>query len=165
MFVPPGKEVSFSRACTHSQVNALSGSIVPVFYAMMIVMLLIFIFAIIGVHQFGERDEMHFKTFAKACLTLFQTATLDNWVDITRGLSSDDDCAVDANGEKVCLCVCMRCVCVCVCVCLSVCVCVSVCVFDDICVYFIGDSRSEQVCICLSMYVCMYICMYVCMYE
>ena len=71
-------------------INALTSSILPVFNAMMIVLLFHCIFAVLGVNAFSERDEEHFKTFMKGMLTLFQCATLDNWAEITRGLFGED---------------------------------------------------------------------------
>ena len=71
-------------------INALTRSVVPVMNAMMIVLLFHCIFAVLGVNQFSEKDPLHFKTFMKAMLTLFQCATLDNWAGITRGLFPED---------------------------------------------------------------------------
>jgi hypothetical protein len=47
-------------------------------------------FGIMGVILFENEDEVHFKTFSKSLLTLFQVATLDDWADITRGLAASD---------------------------------------------------------------------------
>ena len=75
-------------------INALTASILPVLNAMLIVLLFHCIFAVLGVKLFGtggvvedtseeeeeEEEAKAFDTFLSGMLTLFQSATLDNWI-------------------------------------------------------------------------------------
>ena len=77
-------------------INALTASILPVLNAMLIVLLFHCIFAVLGVKLFGtggvvedtseeeeeEEEAKAFDTFLSGMLTLFQSATLDNWGEI-----------------------------------------------------------------------------------
>ena len=77
-------------------INALTASILPVLNAMLIVLLFHCIFAVLGVKLFGtggvvedtseeeeeEEKAKAFDTFLSGMLTLFQSATLDNWGEI-----------------------------------------------------------------------------------
>ena len=82
-------------------INALTASIVPVLNAMLIVLLFHCIFAVLGVKLFGtggivedtleeeeEEEEEEklkaFDTFLSGMLTLFQSATLDNWSEMAQ---------------------------------------------------------------------------------
>ena len=80
--------------------NALSSSVVPVIYAMLILVLVTAIYAVIATDLFHEYDDS-FSSFSASLFTLFQVL--------------------------VCVCV-YVCVCVCVCVCACVCACVRACV-------------------------------------
>ena len=49
---------------------------------MMLLMLMIFLYAIVGVTYFGANDPSHFGGVGIAMLTLFRTATLASWGDL-----------------------------------------------------------------------------------
>jgi voltage-gated sodium channel len=60
-------------------VGALFKSFSSMGYVGMLLGLMFYIYAIIGVHLFGGHDEEHFGSLSKTFLTLFQTITLDDW--------------------------------------------------------------------------------------
>jgi voltage-gated sodium channel len=60
-------------------VGALFKSFSSMGYVGLLLGLMFYIYAIIGVHLFGGHDKEHFGSLSKAFLTLFQTITLDDW--------------------------------------------------------------------------------------
>ena len=62
----------------------LIGGIKSVTYIMILLLLVIYLFAILGVMMFGANDPVNFGSVATACLRLFQIATLSNWVEIAQ---------------------------------------------------------------------------------
>jgi voltage-gated sodium channel len=46
--------------------------------------LLVFVYAVLGVHLFRDVDPVHWGTLPAAMLTLFQILTLDGWVELQR---------------------------------------------------------------------------------
>ena len=48
----------------------------------MLIGLLFYVYAIVGVFIFGETDPMHFGDLHHACVTLFKVLTLEGWTDI-----------------------------------------------------------------------------------
>jgi len=64
-------------------VNAISASILPVANALVIVMIVIAIYAVLGVSFFMDFDP-NFATFGQAMFTMFQVATVDEWGNIAR---------------------------------------------------------------------------------
>lgn len=63
-------------------VGALIKSFSSMGYVGMLLGLMFYIYAIMGVHLFGAHDAAHFGGLAVASLTLFQIITLDNWSDV-----------------------------------------------------------------------------------
>lgn len=63
-------------------VGALLKSLSAMGYVSLLLALLFYIYAVAGVHWFGQTDKQDFGTLAVALLTLFQIVTLDNWSDI-----------------------------------------------------------------------------------
>ena len=60
-------------------VGALVKSFSSMGYVSLLLGLMLYIYAITGVHLFGGHDKEHFGSLPKAFLTLFQTITLDDW--------------------------------------------------------------------------------------
>jgi len=73
-------------------INAISSSALPVVNALIIVLLVMCIYAIMGVEFFGKPEEdggwgaVEFDTFSDALFTMFQVATFEGWADIARPL-------------------------------------------------------------------------------
>jgi len=73
-------------------INAISSSALPVVNALIIVVLVMCIYAIMGVEFFGTPEEqggwgaVEFDTFSDALFTMFQVATFEGWADIARPL-------------------------------------------------------------------------------
>lgn len=63
-------------------VGALFKSFSSMGYVGLLLGLMFYIYAIMGVHLFGAHDAKHFGTLPLASLTLFQIITLDNWSDV-----------------------------------------------------------------------------------
>lgn len=63
-------------------VGALLKSLSAMGYVSLLLALLFYIYAVAGVHWFGQADQADFGTLPVALLTLFQIVTLDNWGDI-----------------------------------------------------------------------------------
>lgn len=63
-------------------VGALFKSFSSMGYVGLLLGLMFYIYAIMGVHLFGAHDAAHFGTLPLASLTLFQIITLDNWSDV-----------------------------------------------------------------------------------
>eukprot|EP00500_Bicosoecida_sp_ms1_P005066 CAMPEP_0203834592 /NCGR_PEP_ID=MMETSP0115-20131106/73237_1 /ASSEMBLY_ACC=CAM_ASM_000227 /TAXON_ID=33651 /ORGANISM="Bicosoecid sp, Strain ms1" /LENGTH=442 /DNA_ID=CAMNT_0050743671 /DNA_START=48 /DNA_END=1372 /DNA_ORIENTATION=+ len=51
-------------------------------YIGLLLMLLFYLFAVLGVSVFGKNDPVHFGTLHFAVLTLFRCATLEDWTDV-----------------------------------------------------------------------------------
>lgn len=51
-------------------------------YIGLLLMLLFYLFAVLGVSVFGQNDPVHFGTLHFALLTLFRCATLEDWTDV-----------------------------------------------------------------------------------
>lgn len=60
-------------------VGALFKSFSSMGYVGLLLGLMFYMYAIIGVHLFGGHDKEHFGSLSSAFLTLFQTITLDDW--------------------------------------------------------------------------------------
>lgn len=60
-------------------VGALIKSFSSMGYVSLLLGLMLYIYAITGVHLFGRHSEEHFGSLPAAFLTLFQTITLDDW--------------------------------------------------------------------------------------
>jgi voltage-gated sodium channel len=60
-------------------VGALIKSFSSMGYVGLLLSLMLYIYAVAGVHLFGEHDPAHFGSLSLALFTLFQTITLDDW--------------------------------------------------------------------------------------
>ena len=65
-------------------VQAIIESIPNVGWASLLLLLIFYIFAIMGTTLFGESFAEYFGTIGKSMFTLFQVMTLEAWVDIAR---------------------------------------------------------------------------------
>ena len=63
-------------------VGALLKSLSSMGYVSVLLGMMFYIYAIIGVHLFGQQDAAHFGSLPLALLSLFQIITLDNWSDL-----------------------------------------------------------------------------------
>ncbi|MCE9518422.1 MAG: ion transporter [Verrucomicrobia bacterium] len=63
-------------------VGALIKSFSSMGYVGLLLGVMFYIYAIMGVHLFGNHDAEHFGSLASALMSLFQIITLDNWSDI-----------------------------------------------------------------------------------
>ncbi len=63
-------------------VGALLRSIPSMGYVMMLIAILFYVYAIIGVFIFGPSDPVHFGDLHHAMVTLFQVLTLEGWAEI-----------------------------------------------------------------------------------
>ncbi len=63
-------------------VGALLKSIPSMGYVGMLLFLLFYIYAVMGVFLFGANDPMHFGSLQAALLSLFRIVTLEDWTDI-----------------------------------------------------------------------------------
>ncbi|MBE0541875.1 MAG: ion transporter [Verrucomicrobia bacterium] len=63
-------------------VGALLKSLSAMGYVSLLLALLFYIYAVAGVHWFGQADKQDFGTLPAALFTLFRIVTLDNWGDI-----------------------------------------------------------------------------------
>ena len=63
-------------------VGALLKSLSAMGYVSLLLALLFYIYAVAGVHWFGQADKQDFGTLPAALLSLFRIVTLDNWGDI-----------------------------------------------------------------------------------
>jgi len=63
-------------------IGALLKSIPSMGYVIMLLTLLFYIYAIVGVFLFGATDPMHFGDLIHAMVTLFKVLTLEGWTDI-----------------------------------------------------------------------------------
>ncbi len=63
-------------------VGALLKSLSAMGYVSLLLGLLFYIYAIAGIHLFGQHDPKHFGSLPAAFLSLFRLVTLDNWADL-----------------------------------------------------------------------------------
>lgn len=65
-------------------VAATLRSIPSMLYVLLMLVMLLYTYAVVGVFLFGGNDPVHFGTLAHALLTLFSVLTLEGWVDVMR---------------------------------------------------------------------------------
>jgi len=63
-------------------VGALLKSLSSMGYVSLLLGLLFYIYAVAGIHLFGQHDPTHFGSLPAAFLSLFRLVTLDNWADL-----------------------------------------------------------------------------------
>lgn len=63
-------------------VGALLRSIPSISYVGVLMFILFYIYAVLGVMQFGQNDPVHFGDLETAMLSLFRIVTLEDWTDI-----------------------------------------------------------------------------------
>lgn len=63
-------------------VGALLKSFSAMGYVSLLLALLFYIYAVAGIHLFGQADPKHFGSLPVALLSLFRIVTLDNWGDL-----------------------------------------------------------------------------------
>jgi voltage-gated sodium channel len=63
-------------------ISALLKSIPSMGYVIMLIGILFYVYAIIGVFVFGQSDPMHFGDLHHAFITLFKVLTLEGWTEI-----------------------------------------------------------------------------------
>jgi voltage-gated sodium channel len=63
-------------------VGALFKSIPSMGYVAVLMGLLFYVFAITGVLLFGKNDPLHFGTLTHSLMSLFQTVTLEGWIEL-----------------------------------------------------------------------------------
>ena len=51
-------------------------------YIMLLMALIFYLFAVMGVYSFRENDPGHFGNLGIAMLTLFRCSTLEDWTDV-----------------------------------------------------------------------------------
>jgi voltage-gated sodium channel len=80
-------------------IGALVKSIPSMGYIIMLIAILFYIYAIVGVMLFGSADPMHFGDLHHTLVTLFKVLTLEGWTDIMNPLIFSS--ASDANMKIV----------------------------------------------------------------
>lgn len=65
-------------------VSALLRSLPSMSYVALLLCVLFYVYAVIGIGLFGRADPAHFGSLGAAGLTLFQIVTLEGWADIMR---------------------------------------------------------------------------------
>lgn len=63
-------------------IGALLKSIPSMGYVIMLIGILFYVYAIVGVFNFGQADPLHFGDLHHALVTLFKVLTLEGWTDI-----------------------------------------------------------------------------------
>lgn len=63
-------------------VTALFKSLPSMGYVVLLLCILFYVYAVVGVKLFGAADPAYFGTLAKAFVTLFQVVTLEGWADL-----------------------------------------------------------------------------------
>lgn len=63
-------------------VSALFKSLPSMGYVVLLLMILFYVYAVVGVKLFGAADPAHFGNLAQAFVTLFQVVTLEGWADL-----------------------------------------------------------------------------------
>lgn len=69
-------------------VGALLKGVSSMAYIAMLLSLLFYIYAVLGVFMFGAGDPQHFGSIPTSFLTLFQIVTLEGWVEVMRNQMS-----------------------------------------------------------------------------
>lgn len=65
-------------------VAALLRSLPSMSYVALLLAVLFYVYAVLGVSSFRQTDPAHFGSLGAAALTLFQVVTLEGWVDVMR---------------------------------------------------------------------------------
>ena len=65
-------------------VNALLRSLPSMSYVALLLCVLFYVYAVMGVGLFGRADAAHFGSLGASALTLFQIVTLEGWAEIMR---------------------------------------------------------------------------------
>ena len=60
----------------------LAGGLSSILYIVILLLLVFYLYAIVGVMYFSKNDPWHFGTLHIAMLTLFRASTLEDWTDI-----------------------------------------------------------------------------------
>ena len=95
-WIPMGGNVAFLRLLRLMRLLKLVGKVkrlqvivmglikglASVTYIMVLMSLIFYLFAVMGVDSFRENDPFHFGSLGVAMLTLFRCATLEDWTDI-----------------------------------------------------------------------------------
>lgn len=63
-------------------VSALLKSLPSMGYVVLLLMILFYVYAVVGVKLFGAADPAHFGNLAQTFVTLFQVVTLEGWADL-----------------------------------------------------------------------------------
>lgn len=63
-------------------VGALIKSIPSMSYVGLLLLLLFYIYAVIGTYLFGQNDPLHFGSIGASMMTLFEIITLEGWIDV-----------------------------------------------------------------------------------
>jgi voltage-gated sodium channel len=63
-------------------VGALLKSIPSMVYVSVLLSILFYIYGVIGTFLFGKHDPVHFGSLGASMLSLFQTVTMEGWVDL-----------------------------------------------------------------------------------
>ena len=63
-------------------VMGLIGGMQSISYILLLLTIVLYLFAIMGIYAFGLNDSFHFGSLTKAMFTLFRAATLEDWTDI-----------------------------------------------------------------------------------
>jgi voltage-gated sodium channel len=63
-------------------VSALLKSIPSMGYIIMLIGILFYVYAVVGVFVFGKTDPLHFGDLHHALISLFKVLTLEGWIDI-----------------------------------------------------------------------------------
>lgn len=66
----------------HIIVQGVLGGLASIGYILLLLVLVLYLFAIVGLSFFGKNDPMHFGSVPVAFMTLFRVATFDNWSDL-----------------------------------------------------------------------------------
>ncbi len=63
-------------------VMGLAGGIKSIFYIVILLLLVFYLYAIVGMTLFQDNDPWHFRNLQTTILTLFRASTLEDWTDI-----------------------------------------------------------------------------------
>ena len=63
-------------------IMGLVGGMVSIGYIMLLLMIVLYLFGIIGNMLFGLNDPWHFGNLSRSLMTLFRASTLEDWTDI-----------------------------------------------------------------------------------
>ena len=71
-------------------VSVLARSVVSMGYISLLMVVVLYVYAVVGVHLFG-RSQPEFATLHESCFSLFRTLTGDDWVSLReRGITGQD---------------------------------------------------------------------------